>query len=72
MIEYREYAGGDELDIMKAMIDGELSEPYTIYTYRYFIRYFPELTFAVIFHLSPTLYLFLNIISYVRLMMARR
>jgi peptide alpha-N-acetyltransferase len=32
---------------MKQMIDSELSEPYSIYTYRYFLRNFPELTFIV-------------------------
>ena len=34
-------------NLMKQMIDGELSEPYSIYTYRYFLRNFPELTFIV-------------------------
>lgn len=41
MVVYKPYSGGDELDLMKTMIDSELSEPYTIYTYRYFIREFP-------------------------------
>jgi peptide alpha-N-acetyltransferase len=48
MIAYREYQGGDEIYIMKSMIDKELSEPYTIYTYRYFFKEFPELTFTVV------------------------
>ena len=32
---------------MKSMIDSELSEPYSIYTYRYFIKYYADLTYVV-------------------------
>jgi len=35
------------MGLMKEMIDKELSEPYSIYTYLYFLKNFPELTFLV-------------------------
>ena len=41
MIEYQRYQGGEQIYTMKEMIDKELSEPYTIYTYRYFVKEFP-------------------------------
>lgn len=34
-----------QLDEIMALIDSELSEPYTIYTYRYFIHQWPSLCF---------------------------
>ena len=36
----------DERDLptVMALIDGELSEPYSIFTYRYFVRQWPQLT----------------------------
>ncbi|KAI8894988.1 N-acetyltransferase MAK3-like protein [Globomyces pollinis-pini] len=39
------YKGEIELDEIMALIDRDLSEPYTIYTYRYFLHNWPSLTF---------------------------
>ena len=44
-IEYKTYENEDQLDIMMELIENELSEPYSIYTYRYFVRNWPELTY---------------------------
>ncbi|MBW0500266.1 hypothetical protein O181_039981 [Austropuccinia psidii MF-1] len=43
---YRAYEpGGDDLDQIVNLIEGELSEPYIIYTYRYFLTSWPHLCF---------------------------
>ena len=44
-IEYRKYESEEHLDIIMRMIKKELSEPYPIFTYRYFVKNWPELTF---------------------------
>ncbi|KRX03089.1 Acyl-CoA N-acyltransferase [Pseudocohnilembus persalinus] len=43
-IVYRQYENESDLEIMIKMIDAELSEPYSIYTYRYFVINWPQLT----------------------------
>lgn len=40
------YGGEPELARVMELIDGELSEPYTIFTYRYFIQQWPRLCFV--------------------------
>jgi len=42
-IEYSAYVGEHQLVDIMALIDKDLSEPYSIYTYRYFINNWPEL-----------------------------
>lgn len=39
------YAGESEMGVIMALIDDELSEPYTVYTYRYFLNQWPHLCF---------------------------
>ena len=39
------YAGEEEIDVIMSLIDEELSEPYTVFTYRYFLNQWPELCF---------------------------
>ncbi len=34
-------------EIIKAFVDPELSEPYSIFTYYYFLDFFPQLTYLV-------------------------
>jgi N-alpha-acetyltransferase 30 len=46
-LEYRPYTGEEQLDDMIALIERDLSEPYSIYTYRYFLLNFPQLSFLV-------------------------
>ena len=41
------YKTEEELDIMMKMCQEQLSEPYSIYTYRYFVDNWPNLTFLV-------------------------
>ena len=48
MVEYRTYSSESQLNEMKSMIDAELSEPYSIFTYRYFLYSWPQLTILVI------------------------
>jgi hypothetical protein len=36
-IIYRQYAGEKDLPAIMALVQNELSEPYVIYTYRYFL-----------------------------------
>jgi peptide alpha-N-acetyltransferase len=45
LIEWRNYGGDDHLKLIISMIEKELSEPYPILTYRYFVENWPELTF---------------------------
>ena len=37
-IMYRPYAGESDLQHIMALVQNELSEPYVIYTYRYFLH----------------------------------
>jgi peptide alpha-N-acetyltransferase len=49
-IEYRTYNKDQEeteLQIVKKLVSDDLSEPYSIYVYRYFIYEWPELCFLV-------------------------
>mmetsp|Transcript_12367 Transcript_12367/g.34730 ORF Transcript_12367/g.34730 Transcript_12367/m.34730 type:complete len:212 (-) Transcript_12367:311-946(-) len=41
----RQYRSEDDLDLVMALIDNELSEPYSIFTYRYFIYNWPNLCY---------------------------
>ncbi|GJQ08892.1 hypothetical protein GpartN1_g683.t1 [Galdieria partita] len=40
---YRSYQGEEDLPDIRALIDKDLSEPYSIFTYRYFLNQWPEL-----------------------------
>ncbi|KAI0789161.1 acyl-CoA N-acyltransferase [Abortiporus biennis] len=44
-VEYRPYAGESCLPAIMALVQYELSEPYVIYTYRYFLHHWPNLSF---------------------------
>ncbi|RPD60782.1 acyl-CoA N-acyltransferase [Lentinus tigrinus ALCF2SS1-7] len=44
-ITYRQYSGESELPHIMALVQHELSEPYVIYTYRYFLQQWPHLAF---------------------------
>lgn len=46
-IEYVSYKDETQLPDIMALIDQELSEPYSIFTYRYFITLWPDLCFMV-------------------------
>lgn len=46
-ITYVTYSKEEELQAMIKMIEVELPEPYSIYTYRYFLSNWPNLTFLV-------------------------
>ncbi|XP_072950321.1 N-alpha-acetyltransferase MAK3 [Typha angustifolia] len=48
-IEYVSYGGEHHLPLIMALVDDELSEPYSIFTYRYFVYLWPNLTFLA-FH----------------------
>lgn len=39
------YVGEEQMGIIMSLIDAELSEPYTVYTYRYFLNQWPQLCF---------------------------
>lgn len=39
------YTGEGEMADIMSLIDEELSEPYTVYTYRYFLNQWPQLCF---------------------------
>jgi hypothetical protein len=41
------YAGEEQLAAMTELITKDLSEPYSIYTYRYFLHTWPKLSFLV-------------------------
>ncbi|XP_073007173.1 N-alpha-acetyltransferase MAK3 isoform X1 [Typha latifolia] len=48
-IEYVSYGGEHHLPLIMALVDDELSEPYSIFTYRYFVYLWPNITFLA-FH----------------------
>ncbi|KAI0920492.1 hypothetical protein AcV5_010209 [Taiwanofungus camphoratus] len=46
-IHYRQYTGESDLPHIMALVQRELSEPYVIFTYRYFLHQWPHLSFLV-------------------------
>uniref|UniRef100_A0A6N2MPC6 N-acetyltransferase domain-containing protein n=1 Tax=Salix viminalis TaxID=40686 RepID=A0A6N2MPC6_SALVM len=48
-IEYVSYGGEHHLPLIMNLVDQELSEPYSIFTYRYFVYLWPQLSFMA-FH----------------------
>ncbi|GAV87623.1 Acetyltransf_1 domain-containing protein [Cephalotus follicularis] len=48
-IEYVSYGGEHHLPLIMGLVDQELSEPYSIFTYRYFVYLWPHLSFLA-FH----------------------
>ncbi|XP_073286007.1 N-alpha-acetyltransferase MAK3-like [Primulina huaijiensis] len=44
-IEYVSYSGEHHLPLIMDLVDQELSEPYSIFTYRYFVYLWPQLSF---------------------------
>ncbi|KAH7277212.1 hypothetical protein KP509_39G039900 [Ceratopteris richardii] len=48
-IRYVSYEGEEQLPLIMTLIDDELSEPYSIFTYRYFLTLWPQLCFMA-FH----------------------
>lgn len=40
-VTYRQYKDENDITILMNMIEHELSEPYSIYTYRYFVQNWP-------------------------------
>ncbi|GAA5825669.1 hypothetical protein JCM11251_000329 [Rhodosporidiobolus azoricus] len=44
-ITYRAYQGEEDMDLIVELVDEELSEPYNLYTYRYFLDDWPHLCF---------------------------
>ncbi|KAL0924131.1 hypothetical protein M5K25_004937 [Dendrobium thyrsiflorum] len=50
-IEYLSYGGEHHLPLIMSLVDEELSEPYSIFTYRYFVYLWPNLTYLVRFSL---------------------
>ncbi|THG12317.1 hypothetical protein TEA_001504 [Camellia sinensis var. sinensis] len=48
-IEYLSYGGEHHLPLIMRLVDEELSEPYSIFTYRYFVYLWPQLSFLA-FH----------------------
>lgn len=46
-ITYVSYGGEHHLPLIMSLVDHELSEPYSIFTYRYFVYLWPQLCFLV-------------------------
>jgi len=44
-ILYRKYLGESDLPYVMDLVQSELSEPYVIYTFRYFLHHWPHLSF---------------------------
>ncbi|RXW18643.1 hypothetical protein EST38_g7204 [Candolleomyces aberdarensis] len=44
-IVYRQYKGESDLPHIMALVQSELSEPYVVYTFRYFLHEWPHLSF---------------------------
>ncbi|KAJ3979881.1 acyl-CoA N-acyltransferase, partial [Lentinula detonsa] len=53
-ITYRLYTGEPDLPHIISLIASELSEPYVIYTFRYFLTQWPHLSFLAYTPESPT------------------
>ena len=53
-IEFRTFESEEDLQTIIKMIERELSEPYPIYTYRYFVQKWPQLTMMAYKKDDPT------------------
>ncbi|KAF9529045.1 acyl-CoA N-acyltransferase [Crepidotus variabilis] len=53
-ILYRQYVGESDLPYIMRLVQSELSEPYVIYTFRYFLHQWPHLSFLAYPSDSPT------------------
>ncbi|KAF5381893.1 hypothetical protein D9757_007594 [Collybiopsis confluens] len=53
-ISYRAYTGEQDLPQVMDLVSSELSEPYVIYTFRYFLCQWPHLAFLAYSSRSPT------------------
>lgn len=42
-----QYKDENDLPLVMSLVDKELSEPYSIFTYRYFLQHWPQLCFLV-------------------------
>ncbi|CAG7851061.1 N-alpha-acetyltransferase 30; AltName: Full=L-A virus GAG protein N-acetyltransferase subunit MAK3; AltName: Full=Maintenance of killer protein 3; AltName: Full=N-terminal acetyltransferase C complex catalytic subunit MAK3; Short=NatC complex subunit MAK3; AltName: Full=NatC catalytic subunit [Serendipita indica DSM 11827] len=51
---YRQYNGESDLRYIMSLVQNELSEPYVIYTYRYFLQGWPNLSFLAFPELDDT------------------
>lgn len=49
-IRIARYAGEQQMQTIMGLIDEELSEPYTVFTYRYFLNQWPQLCFLAHYH----------------------
>ena len=49
-ITYRAYSGEHELPYIISLVQGELSEPYVVYTYRYFLHQWSATPFSLTPH----------------------
>jgi peptide alpha-N-acetyltransferase len=47
MLRYQKYEKEEQLPEMIELIEKDLSEPYSVYTYRYFLLNFPDLSYLV-------------------------
>lgn len=52
-VEYRQYVDEHDLPAIMKLVDEELSEPYSIFTYRYFIIQWPQLCFLAYVDENP-------------------
>lgn len=53
-VEYRPYVSDAQMEEVTKLIEADLSEPYSIFTYRYFLNGWPQLTLLVTPILRPT------------------
>eukprot|EP00033_Pygsuia_biforma_P002523 GCRY01002794.1.p1 GENE.GCRY01002794.1~~GCRY01002794.1.p1 ORF type:complete len:209 (+),score=15.62 GCRY01002794.1:164-790(+) len=42
---FEQYKGEEQLDIVKELVENNLSEPYSVFTYRYFLNQWPKFCF---------------------------
>lgn len=46
-VEYRAYTREEQMEEVVKLIEADLSEPYSVFTYRYFLNGWPHLTLLV-------------------------
>mmetsp|Transcript_25357 Transcript_25357/g.100118 ORF Transcript_25357/g.100118 Transcript_25357/m.100118 type:complete len:159 (+) Transcript_25357:272-748(+) len=44
-VRFEQYKKEDQLPLIQALIDTDLSEPYSVFTYRYFLNQWPQFSF---------------------------
>jgi peptide alpha-N-acetyltransferase len=57
-VRYERYSGEHQLAALGALLAQDLSEPYSVFTYRYFLTQWPSFSYLVVLRSTSLLFTF--------------